>query len=328
MKNLLKNPKIALAGSVNSSRLTLQKLIEHNLNICRVLGLDPQFSDHVSGFVDLKPVAELANIPFSYFKKINDPVIAEKLREDKPDFLFVIGFSQMIKKELLNIPKYGCIGFHPTKLPKGRGRGAVAWLILGKAPGAATFFVIDKGMDSGAIIAQQEFSVDDEDYAQDVIDKILIAASYALDDMLPKLKNGQLSFHYQDHSKATYLGKRNPKDGNLDWNKPATELYRLIRAVSSPLPGAYSYYNGQKFTINKASIEYKLSIVGVPGRVLKKDQEKGVLIQTGQGLLWLEKVQGISLDEIKIGRDLGLDFENEFLKLIEEVKNLKRSFNE
>jgi methionyl-tRNA formyltransferase len=141
------NPSIILIGSVNSSRKTLEKLIEHKLNVTGVLGLSPHVSNDVAGYVDLQELALQNDIPFQYFEKVNSEPVLEFIKERKPDLLFVIGLSQLIKKELLAVPKDGTVGYHPTKLPEGRGRGAVAWMILEKVAPAVTFFLMDEGMD-------------------------------------------------------------------------------------------------------------------------------------------------------------------------------------
>jgi methionyl-tRNA formyltransferase len=158
------NPRIALAGSVNSSKKILEKLIEHNMNVVQTLGLDPKVSKNVSGYQDLMPIAEKANIPFSYFEKLNDEGIVDLLKSKDVDLLFVVGLSQIVKDPLLSVPKFGCIGYHPTKLPEGRGRGAIAWIILGKAEPAASFFAMDEGMDSGALLAQEPLTLEGNEY--------------------------------------------------------------------------------------------------------------------------------------------------------------------
>ena len=244
------------------------------------------------------------NVPFQYFSKINDEQVYSFVKDLEVDLLFVIGLSQMVKEPLLNVPKIGIVGFHPTKLPKGRGRGAVAWMILGKAQGAATFFLIDEGMDSGPILGQREFVVEEDDYAQDVIDKIKLKIDEVLDDILPKLKAGELILTPQDHELATYLGQRKPKDGLIDWKMSAEYIHKLIRATSEPLPGAFTFSGGNKITVYRATIEKNILFVGVPGRVLDVKNDN-ILVATGNGALWIN--QYIPDDPIKfrIGLDLG-----------------------
>jgi methionyl-tRNA formyltransferase len=298
------NPRIALAGSVNSSKKILEKLIEHNMNVVQTLGLDPKVSKNVSGYQDLMPIAEKANIPFSYFEKLNDEGIVDLLKSKDVDLLFVVGLSQIVKDPLLSVPKFGCIGYHPTKLPEGRGRGAIAWIILGKAEPAASFFAMDEGMDSGALLAQEPLTLEGNEYPQDVIDKILTAISKAMDDVLPRMKKGEVEMQEQDHSKATYLGKRAPNDGYIEWNNNAVDIELLVRSVSRPLPGAFTFYDGK-------------DQIGVAGRILKLFDSQSFLIGTGQGNILVEEYSGIDSKEIVVGRKLGINFISVYRKNFE-----------
>ena len=325
---LASNPKIVLAGSVNSSRKTLEKLLQHNMNVVGVLGLDPSVSGNVSGYVDLGKLSKEMEFNFEYFKDINSDETVRFVKNCNPDVMFVVGLSQLVKKPLLNIPTFGCIGFHPTKLPEGRGRGAVAWLILEKAPGAATFFLMGEGMDDGPVIAQEEFEVSEKDYAQDVINKIIETTGSCLDQLLPKMKSGNLEAVQQNHSMATYLGKRNPEDGWIEWENSAEEIVRLVRAVSTPLPGAFSFIDGKKIIIDRASVESSINHIGVTGRILEKSTEKGLLIQSGNGLVWLHEVRGVSFDGLRRGQKFGSFLDYRYHMLSSEIDKLKQFTNE
>jgi methionyl-tRNA formyltransferase len=317
------NPSIILIGSVNSSKKTLEKLIEHKLNVEGVLGLSPLVSKTVSGYVDLQELAMQNAIPFSYFEKVNSQQVLEFISEKKPDLVFVIGLSQLIKKELLAVPTHGTVGYHPTKLPQGRGRGAIAWMILENVPTAVTFFLMDEGMDSGPIWTQEPFEITETDYAQDVIDKIVLAIGNALDRVLPNLKNGTFSTSLQDEENATYLGKRNPEDGLIDWNASAKDIHKLIRATSCPLPGAYTYLKLNKITVMRASVVESSRFLGVPGRIILADTTNGTVVQTGSGLIRLEHILGWELEDLKVGHSLGFNFERAFFDLRKEIEEIK-----
>ncbi|HEX8563125.1 MAG TPA: formyltransferase family protein [Flavobacterium sp.] len=321
------NPAVVLVGSVNSSRKTLEKLIEHKINITGVLGLDPAASKNVSGYVDLKPIAQASNIPFRYFTKINSEEAEAFVKECNVDLLFIIGLSQMVHGPLLKIPRFGCVGFHPTRLPEGRGRGAVAWIILGLVKGAATLFHMDEGMDSGPILVQEPFEIGDDDYAQDVIDHIVESIGTGLDRVLPELKKGIFNTSIQDESKASYLAKRNPEDGLINWDWPAEEIHRLIRAVSRPLPGAYTYAGTTQLRIFKASLSNISNHLGIPGRVIISDDKHGIHVQTGHGLLKLEEFEGVEKEKLKVGYSLGLKLEKEFLALLRRVEELEQTMD-
>lgn len=315
-----KNPRIVLAGSVNSTHTTLLKLIEHEMNLVGVFGLSSEKKCRVSGFRDLGPVCHRHGIPFWEFLNVNNPDIVELIRSLQPDLLFVVGLSQLVRDELLAVPANGVIGYHPTKLPEGRGRGAIAWLAMGKAPPAASFFQIDEGMDSGPIWFQKPYTVEASDYAQDVIDKVVQAIGVGLDEALPELKAGKLPLQPQDHAKASYLGVRRPEDGYIDWNRPADDIAQLVRAVSRPLPGAYTYLNTQKLIVYRATVSTIDNHVGVPGRLVLADETNGYVVQTGSGLLNLEDIEGTDWDQLRPGVKLGLNVETELIRLIRDQK--------
>jgi methionyl-tRNA formyltransferase len=318
--NIVENPRIILIGSVNSSKKTLEKLLEHDLNIVAVLGLHPDATANVSGYCDLKDLSENNKIPFQYFTKVNDTEIVDFVQAKSPDLVFVVGLSQMIREDLLVIPKFGLIGFHPTRLPEGRGRGAVAWIILGKVQGAASFFKMDEGMDSGSIWSQVNYEVNEDDDATSVIHQILKATEKALDAVLPNLKKGIFITTPQDESKATYLGKRNPEDGIVDWKQSAASIHQLIRATTKPLPGAYTCLGTKKVIIWKASVSEITNHLGVVGRIVIADENNGVHIQTGEGLLKLELIEGLEIEALKVGNTFGFNFEKEYFKLSERIQ--------
>lgn len=296
------NPKIILAGSVNSSLVTLKKLIQHKCNLCGVLALEPMSANNVSGYVNLKKVADKYNIPCLYFKSINEKHVIKYVSEVQPDLLFVIGLSQLVREPLISIAKIGNIGFHPTMLPEGRGRGAIAWMILGKANGAATFFLLDKGMDSGPIIGQKKFEISNKDYASDIIEKIKDSMSDLLDDLLPKIKVGIIQAVPQEHSKATFLGRRKPEDGKIDWTQSADSIHRLIRATSHPLPGAFTIYEDNIIIIQHATIEVYRRYFGVPGRILEI-VDKNILVACNEGAIWIDEYNCDKDIKFNVGSD-------------------------
>lgn len=303
---MTENPRIAIAGSVNSSKKVLRKLIEHRMNVVLALGLDPVRSMNVNGFQDLKPIAEGAGLDFRYFNKINDEEIIELIKKKSVDLFFIVGLSQIVRKPLLKIPRLGCVGYHPTRLPKGRGRAAIAWIVLGKAEAAASFFLMDEGIDSGPLLAQVKVETSERDYAQDVIDKILDGIDEAMNELLPKLKAGSINFKTQDARQATYLGKRGPEDGLINWEKKADEVTRLIMAVSRPLPGAFTFYKTEKIIVWRAHQLENYNHFGVPGRILEI-HEDGFLVQAGSGVIKITEFEGINDRELKVGRKLGID---------------------
>jgi methionyl-tRNA formyltransferase len=322
--------RIVLAGSVGSSRLTLQALLRHRVNVVGVLELVPDDPSAISGFARLNDVAAEANVPCVGFQSINTPEIVAQVREWRPDLLFVVGLSQLVKPDLLSVPKLACVGFHPTMLPRGRGRAPVAWLVLDATPGAANFFVMDEGTDSGPILVQEPFDVLPTDNAEQVTASLEAAIVRALDRWLPKLLAGEWNPQPQDATLATYHGKRGPEDGWIDWSKSAREIHALIRAAGRPHPGAYSYLKDRKLLVWRAELDTTTPFRGVIGRVLLYDAERGSLVQTGDGLIWLSEVAWADGDMSKppkpsVGQRLGYVVEDEIVRLKLRIAELEEA---
>jgi methionyl-tRNA formyltransferase len=329
----IREPVIVLAGSVHSSYLTLQALLRHNMRVAGVLGLANENSSGVSGFTRMDKLAGEAGIPYSDFGDLNAPAVVETVRRWSPDVFFIVGLSQMVKKELLSIPNLGCVGFHPTRLPEGRGRAPVAWMALEGRSGAATFFKMNERADAGPILVQEPFPVTEADYSADVERKLEAAMVAALDRWLPKLKTGAWEAVPQEDSKATYYGKRAPEDGAIRWDEPAEKIQALVRAASHPYPGAFTFMDDCKLIVWRAEVEKSLPFRGVTGRIVHHDKSKGFLVQTGGGLLWLtetefENAAGGEPPKLRIGSLLGLNPESEWYALHNRIQALEARIRE
>jgi len=322
--------RIALAGAVGSSERLLAALIRHRANVVGVLGLQASARERTSGYRRLDTVADGAGIPYVDFEQINATETLHVIRHWKPDLLFVVGLSQMVRGELLNVPRMGCVGFHPTCLPEGRGRAPLVWMSLEGRSGAATFFLMNEGVDAGPILVQEPFHVTPNDDAQAIWDKLEAAIDRALDRWLPRLLNGEWNPVPQDDSRATYYGRRAPADGLIEWDRPSRSVLSLIRSVSRPYPGAYTYFRNQKIVIWRAAAADTLRWRGVPGRLLLRDPERGWLVATGDGALWLEELEVISsvpggdLDQLlQVGARLGYTVPEEIFRLRRQVAELE-----
>lgn len=318
--------KVALAGSVTSSFVTLEKLIEHKFEIVVVFGYEPEKTKLISGYRSMKSLCEENNILYVPFLKINEEENEKLLQQLEPDVFFVVGLSQLVSAKILSIPKLGCIGFHPTLLPQGRGRAPIAWLLLKEKQGAANFFLMGEGADDGPIFVQEPFAVSDEDDAGIIEHKILKSIGAALDNWLPSLKKGDWNPVPQDDLAATYYGVRTPEDGWINWDLPAFNIDRLIKASAPPHPGAYTFYKEKKLTITNSRIENGIPIRGVIGRVLAVSQAREYLIQCGTGLVWINALDTERNEvPLRVGQKLGYYTELEIYLLKKEINELKKT---
>lgn len=197
--------RVGLIGSVGSSLLTLQKLVEYSFNVVGVWGYEPHSTLNVSGYCSMRRFAEDNHLSYYPFIKINSNDIKEQIRNASVDILFVVGVSQLVDEDIIRLPRLACVGFHPTKLPKGRGRAPMAWLILDKGEGAATFFKIDTNADEGDIFVQEPFSIREDDDVTSIGVKLKEAMVRALDRWLPSLSSVGLKGIPQDGKGGYFL---------------------------------------------------------------------------------------------------------------------------
>jgi methionyl-tRNA formyltransferase len=302
----------------------LDGLIRHGANVVGVLGLAEESSQGVSGYARLDAVAHENSIPYRDFTAINDEGLVSLVSTWAPCFLFVVGLSQIVRSPLLAVPEIGCIGFHPTRLPEGRGRAPIAWLVLEGRPGAATLFLMDEGADSGPIISQRGFPVSDDATAGQVIEIMDGAIDEAVADFMTQIEEGLLRLNHQDATKATWYGKRTPEDGRIDWAAPASEICALIRAASHPHPGAFTYCAGRVLTVwGAAPVDWPGS--GVVGRIVSYDEGAWV-VQAGEGAVRLVDIEFPGPAEatpMRVGTKLGFDPEMEVFELRNRVQKLE-----
>ena len=324
----MRAPRCVLAGSVSFSRVTLERLLHHGAVVGGVLGLSASKSANVSDYARLDDLALARGVPYRDFESVNAPEIIDAVRAWHPDLLFVVGLSQLVKSELLAVPAMGCVGFHPTRLPRGRGRAPVAWLVHDAACGAASFFLMDEGTDSGPLFVQEPFAIDETTTSEQAISIVREAMGRALDRWLPRLLAGEWNPEPQDEAAATYSGRRGPEDGLIEWSHDAVAIDRLVRSAGRPYPGAYTYVGDAKVVIWRTSIERSLAFRGVVGRILKIAGDRSLLVQTGDGLLWIHELEILSAEphpRMAVGTRLGYAAQDEVFELRRRVAQLEEA---
>jgi methionyl-tRNA formyltransferase len=233
--------RLALVGAVQSTEVALRALAECGHAPVLVFTLPVEKQGRHSDFVDLGPLADELDVPLARVDDVNAPEAVAALREAAPDLLLVIGWSRICGAEFREVARLGTLGYHPTLLPKMRGRAALAWtILLDLKRSGGTLFWMDEGVDSGPIAAQQSFDIP----PGTGLDGLMALQMSALGAMIPplfdQLARGLRPSEPQDHEQATYLAARRAADGEIDWTRPAEEIERLVRAVTRPYPGAFS----------------------------------------------------------------------------------------
>ncbi|MBZ4646306.1 MAG: Methionyl-tRNA formyltransferase [Clostridia bacterium] len=179
------------------------------------------------------------------------------LKNIGPTLIIVCGYKFIIPREIFSIPKDGTINIHPSMLPLYRGQHVINWAIVnGESETGVTLHFLEETLDTGDIIVQKAVPIHFTDKAKDVHDRIYAEACFLMKQLLQDYKQGKpLQRTVQDSSAATFFKPRKPEDGCIDWNKSSVDIYNLIRAISKPWPGAFSYVGGNKVIIWDAHIE-------------------------------------------------------------------------
>ena len=275
--------RIVLIGAVESTRIAIEILAKYGSPPAVLLTLPLSKSLRHSDYVHLEPLAVRYGIPAIEVANINQPEVLQQIRSFQPDYIFVIGWSQICREEFLSIPRIGSIGYHPALLPENRGRAVIPWTILQRQiETGSTLFWLDSGADSGDVLIQEKFSVDPDETVTTLYHKHCQSLERLLSQALPMLLAGNPPRIPQEHSRATYCAKRVPNDGLIDWNLPAESVWTLIRAVGKPYPGAFTFLKGKKLFIWEADYVGEGPYWGLPGQV-QAVLETGTLVQCGDG---------------------------------------------
>lgn len=226
--------------------------------------------------------------------KGNDSQLLGYVQNCKPNLIVIADYRYLLPDSIVSYAQLGAINFHPSILPKYRGRAPINWAILnGEQELGLTVHFVDGGMDTGDIIAQESFQLNE---AQDVGDALAIL--YPIYSSLTQLvlqyyRQGLVPRFPQNHERASVYPARKPEDGLIDWNQSVTDILNLIRAVALPYPGAFSTLAGQKITIWHA-FRLDSSIPSdserVPGKIMASDS-RGLVVQCNDALLVLDKVE-------------------------------------
>lgn len=235
------------------------------------------------------PVKEKAleyGLPVWQPERINTPEMLEILKEQKPDCIVVAAFGQLLKKEILELPKYGCINIHASLLPKLRGAAPIQWAVIqGDETAGVTTMWMDQGLDTGDMLLKKEISLDPQETGGSLFDKLSLLGCDLILETLEGLEAGTV-IRTPQTGESTYARILTKELGNIDWNCSAVEIERLIRGLN-PWPSAFSYLNGKMVKIWAARVTDE---AGTPGQVIRVDKH-GFAVACGDGSLEVLELQ-------------------------------------
>lgn len=235
-----------------------------------LISLDEQKKTATVGFQSFSDVAQHYNIPHMCTRSLKKDKLMENIMAAKPDYLLIIGWSELAPAALLDIPRvinqgterhaaaHGCIGMHPTLLPEGRGRAPIPWtLIKGLKETGVSAFLLEDEADAGGIIFQERIVVEESETAATLFEKCANAHYRLSMQIAPKLAKRALTWTAQDAARVTIWPKRTPQDGIIDFNNGTEFISRFVWALVSPYPGAFFYYQGRKIIVQQVKVQTK-----------------------------------------------------------------------
>jgi methionyl-tRNA formyltransferase len=258
-------------------------------------------------FDSVADLAALHGIPTIMPDHPNTPQVIAQIRALQPDFFFSFYYREMLKHELLEIPKHGALNMHGSLLPKYRGRVPVNWAIIhSETETGATLHYMTEKPDNGDIVAQQAVPILPNDNALEVFRKVTVAAEMALDACLPDLLAGSAPRIKQDLSKGGYFGGRKAEDGVIDWSQSAQAIHNLVRAVAPPYPGATTQLIGKSMRILQ-TLMTKYSAAGAkPSFYVKEGKAYAIC---GEGVLRIVrfKLDGVEMSATEFAAQYGAE---------------------
>lgn len=240
-------------------------------------------------FPAIKEAALAHNLTVYQPSRVRDSEFIEIIRDLDPEVIVVAAFGQLLPKELLDMPLYGCINVHASLLPKYRGAAPIqAAIINGEKESGITIMHMDVKLDTGDMILQENIPLAEDETGGSLHDKLASLGARLIVEALDKLKEGTAKRIPQDESQATYVKMLDKKMGYIDFAKPAIDIERMIRGLN-PWPSAYTKLKGKTLKIWRAEvIEYNSN--ARPGELVELTKDYFV-VMTGKDALIIKELQ-------------------------------------
>lgn len=220
----------------------------------------------------VKLAAQELGLPVFQPKRVREAEFVEQLRALNPEAIVVAAYGQILPKEILALPKFGCINIHASLLPYYRGAAPINWAIIrGERETGITLMQMDEGMDTGAILLQERIEIEAQDTAGSLTEKLSLLGARMIVQALPLIASGKLVATAQDSAKASMAPLLKKENGLIDWTLSARELWNRVRGFS-PWPGAYTFLDGKLIKI-------------ITAEAVEGQAEPGALLENGKGVL-------------------------------------------
>jgi len=285
------HPRIVFMGTPDYAVPSLEKLIEYGQTI-QVVVTQPDRPKGRSKKLVPSPVKRAAarfGLEVLQPEKASDKAFCEVIRELSPDLLVVVAFGQVLKKDLLHIPRWGGLNIHASLLPKYRGAAPIQWAIINdETKTGLSAMRMDEGLDTGPVLLQEEVLIGFEETAGELHDRLALLSGDVLLKTIEGMRRGRLIEKTQEDAQATYAPKIRGISF-INWNQSARAISALIRALD-PWPGAITSVGGKKIKLFAPKVPDGEALDLSPGRVAGYSGE-GLLVETGKGLILIRELQ-------------------------------------
>ena len=286
--------KIIFMGSPDFSVGTLEALIEagHEVVLAVTQPDKPKGRGKEMQFTPVKECALKYNIPVYQPRRVREAQCMEELQKYNADIMVVVAFGQILPKEILEMTPYGCVNVHASLLPKYRGSAPIQWAIInGEEVTGVTTMQMDEGIDTGDMLLKTEIPIEPKETGGSLFDKLAQAGAKLCVETLEALQNGTVTPIPQGETTTAYAKMLDKQLGDINWNKTAVEIERLIRGLT-PWPSAYTNWNEKVMKIWDAEVsDIDVEMEDAkPGTIVKVEKD-AFYVQTGEGLLKVCELQ-------------------------------------
>ena len=283
--------RVVLFGYHDIGVACLEVLRERGADVVAVVTHEDDPAETI-WFASLAHAAAARGIPVRAPQDPNAPAFVEQIRRLQPDLIVSSYYRRLLGRTLLHLPRLGAVNVHGSLLPKYRGRAPINWaLVHGETLTGVTLHYMDEWADHGDIISQRPVPIAVEDTGFTLSRKLTAAAREAVRETYPLIASGWAPRVPQDHAAATRFGRRRPADGLIDWGASAWRTYNLVRAVTHPFPGAFTYWGGRRVLVWEARPPRDRRCGGRPGQVLGTNGARSLAVATGEGVLEIVRLQ-------------------------------------
>ena len=289
--------RIVFMGTPDFAVETLRALLQSEHKIIGVV-TKPDKPKGRGGKMQYTPVKELAleaGLRIYQPQRVSDEAFLFELRTLHPDVVVVAAFGQILSKEVLEVPKYGCLNVHASLLPKLRGAAPIQWSVIqGDRESGVTIMQMDEGLDTGDILLAEHCTLEEKETGGSLFDKLAKLGGPLILQVLREIEAGELHPVPQKEEEHTYARMLSKETGRIDFTKSAEELERLIRGLN-PWPSAYCFLEGKMLKIWEADVlslkkDLPEAEEGPAGTIIQIAKDSFV-IKTGQGYLQVFSVQ-------------------------------------